>query len=427
MSNALKLHSKQFILFTTIYNIGVHFGNERGKEEAIHMKKFPKNLAASAMMLTVLAGCGQSGGGSTELNDGDTVKVGLNYELSGKTATYGLAMEKGSQLAIKQYNERTDKKYTIEVVSQDCKSDATEALSIATKLMTEEGVAFQVGPATSTDALSTYPVSTDAKVPVLSPAVTLNDGMLQSDGEAYPYAWRTCFEDRAQASAMAIYAYDNLGKRKAVVYADSANEYATGLADDFIKKFESLGGEIVASENYVQGDTDFNAVISKLTDMDFDVMYVPGYYGEAGLIIKQARAAGLDQTILGPDGMDSPKLAELAGASALNNVYFTTAYTTVNASDDLLSFIEAYKAEYNEEPDMFSVLAYDATNLGLQALEEAGATGEKLNEAIKNIQFSGLTGSFTFDDAHTPTKKVLVVELQDGVQVKPVEVDPNAE
>ena len=392
------------------------------------MKKFPKFLAAGAMALTVLAGCGSEGAGSTgELKDGDTVKVGLNYELSGSTATYGLAMDKGSKLAIKQYNENENSKYKIEVVSQDCKSDSTEAQSIASKLMTEEKVAFQVGPATSIDSIATYPISTDAGVPVISPAVTQNGGMLDSSGTAYPYAWRVCFEDNAQANAMAIFAYNTLGKRKAVVYGDSSNDYATGLAKDFTEKFEALGGEVVESENYVSGDTDFNAVLSNLTDVDFDVMYVPGYYNEAGLIIKQARAAGLDQVILGPDGMDSPKLAELAGASTLNDVYFTTAYTTVDASDDLKAFIEAYKAEYNEDPDMFSVLAYDATNLGLQALEEAGATGEKLNEAIKNIQFSGLTGSFTFDETHTPTKKVLVVQLQDGVQVNPIEVDPNAE
>ena len=103
------------------------------------MKKFPKFLAAGAMALTVLAGCGSEGAGSTvELKDGDTVKVGLNYELSGSTATYGLAMDKGSKLAIKQYNENENSKYKIEVVSQDCKSDSTEAQSIASKLMTEE-------------------------------------------------------------------------------------------------------------------------------------------------------------------------------------------------------------------------------------------------------------------------------------------------
>lgn len=388
---------------------------------------FWKVLASGSIVASMLVGC-SSGGTAQEavkLSEGDTVKIGLNYELSGSVATYGQAMDKGTQLAIKQYNESDDAKYKIEAVSMDNKSDSAEATSIAEKLM-GEGVAMQIGPATSGDSIATYPSSENNKVPVLSPAVTQNGGMLKEDGTAYEYAWRICFEDSAQASAMAVFAKD-LGKTKAVVYSDAANDYAKGLAEDFVAKFEDLGGEVVAQENYTSGDTDFNAALSKIKELDFDVLYVPGYYNESGLIIKQAREAGITQTILGPDGMDSPKLAELAGKVNLNDVYFTTAYTTVDASDELTSFIEAYKAEYDEEPDMFSVLAYDATNLGLQALEEAGETGEALNEAIKNIEFTGLTGSFTFDEEHTPLKKVLVVELENGVQVNPVEVDPNAE
>ena len=385
---------------------------------------FWKVLASGSIVASMLVGC-SSGGTAQEavkLSEGDTVKIGLNYELSGSVATYGQAMDKGTQLAIKQYNESDDAKYKIEAVSMDNKSDSAEATSIAEKLM-GEGVAMQIGPATSGDSIATYPSSENNKVPVLSPAVTQNGGMLKEDGTAYEYAWRICFEDSAQASAMAVFAKD-LGKTKAVVYSDAANDYAKGLAEDFVAKFEDLGGEVVAQENYTSGDTDFNAALSKIKELDFDVLYVPGYYNESGLIIKQAREAGITQTILGPDGMDSPKLAELAGKENLNDVYFTTAYTTVDASDELTSFIEA---EYDEEPDMFSVLAYDATNLGLQALEEAGETGEALNEAIKSIEFTGLTGSFTFDEEHTPLKKVLVVELENGVQVNPVEVDPNAE
>lgn len=388
---------------------------------------FWKVLASGSIVASMLVGC-SSGGTAQEavkLSEGDTVKIGLNYELSGSVATYGQAMDKGTQLAIKQYNESDDAKYKIEAVSMDNKSDSAEATSIAEKLM-GEGVAMQIGPATSGDSIATYPSSENNKVPVLSPAVTQNGGMLKEDGTAYEYAWRICFEDSAQASAMAVFAKD-LGKTKAVVYSDAANDYAKGLAEDFVAKFEDLGGEVVAQENYTSGDTDFNAALSKIKELDFDVLYVPGYYNESGLIIKQAREAGITQTILGPDGMDSPKLAELAGKENLNDVYFTTAYTTVDASDELTSFIEAYKAEYDEEPDMFSVLAYDATNLGLQALEESGETGEALNEAIKNIEFTGLTGSFTFDEEHTPLKKVLVVELENGEQVNPVEVDPNAE
>ena len=390
---------------------------------------FWKVLASGTIAASMLVGC-SSGGAANEavtLSEGDTVKIGLNYELSGNVATYGQAMNKGTELAIKQYNESEDAKYKAEAVSMDNKSDSGEAYSIATKLMTEDQVVMQVGPATSGDSIATYPAADENQTPVLSPAVTQNGGMLKEDGSAYEYAWRVCFEDSSQASAMAVFARENLGKTKAVVYSDATSDYAKGLAEDFVSKFEALGGEVVAQESYSSGDTDFNAALSKISEEDFDVLYVPGYYSESGLIIKQARDAGISQTILGPDGMDSPKLAELAGEENLNDVYFTTAYTTVDASEELTSFIEAYKAEYNEEPDMFSVLAYDATNLGLQALEEAQETGEALNEAIKNIEFTGLTGSFTFDEEHTPLKKVLVVELQNGEQVNPVEVDPNAE
>ena len=388
---------------------------------------FWKVLASGTLAASMLVGC-SSGGGTEEpvkLAEGDTVKIGLNYELSGGVATYGQAMNKGTELAIKQYNEKEDSLYKAEAVSMDNKSDSAEATSIAEKLM-GEGIVMQVGPATSGDSIATYPSAENNQVPVLSPAVTQNGAMLKEDGTAYEYAWRVCFEDSAQASAMAVFAKD-LGKTKAVVYSDAANDYAKGLAEDFVAKFEELGGEVVAQENYTSGDTDFNAALSKIKEEDFDVLYVPGYYNESGLIIKQARDAGITQTILGPDGMDSPKLAELAGEENLNDVYFTTAYTTVDASEELTSFIEAYEAEYNEAPDMFSVLAYDATNLGLQALEEAQETGAAFNEAIKNIEFTGLTGSFTFDEEHTPLKKVLVVELENGVQVNPVEVDPNAE
>lgn len=398
--------------------------------EEISMKgNFLKVLATGTLAASMLVGC-SSGGAAKEsvtLNDGDTVTIGLNYELSGDTATYGQAMTKGSKLAIKQYNENEESKYTAEYVEMDNKGDSAESNSIATKLMTEDDVVFQVGPATSGDSTATYPVADENHVPVLSPAVTQNGGMLKDDGTPYEYAWRMCFEDSAQASAMAVFANKDLGKKKAVVYSDSTSDYAKGLAADFVTKFEELGGEVVAQESFATKDTDFNAALSKIKGLDFDVLYVPGYYNESGLIIKQARDAGITQTILGPDGMDSPKLAELAGTDNLNDVYFTTAYTTVDASEELLAFIDAYEAEYGEQPDMFSVLAYDATNLGLQALEEAGATRDKLNEAIKNIEFDGLTGSFKFDEEHTPLKEVLVVELQNGEQVNPVNVDPNEE
>lgn len=74
---------------------------------------------------------------------------------------------------------------------------------------------------------------------------------------------------------------------------------------------------------------------------------------------------------------------------------------------------------------MFSVLAYDAANLVLQALEKSAKTGAILQKAIADSDFEGLTGSFTFDKTHLPKKSVLVFNLVDGVQTEAISVDPN--
>ena len=166
-------------------------------------------------------------------------------------------------------------------------------------------------------------------------------------------------------------------------------------------------------------------IITKIQKEDFDVLYLAGYYTECGLIIKQAKEAGVDVTILGADGFESEVLADQAGASNLNDVYYTTAYTTVNASEELNAFIDAYTKEYGEAPNMFSALTYDATNLVLQALDEAEAGGEELQKAIASIEFKGLTGEFTFDEQHSPLKPVMVVNQVDGKQTEAVSITPD--
>lgn len=198
------------------------------------------------------------------------------------------------------------------------------------------------------------------------------------------------------------------------------------LAEAFTEEFESLGGEVLDRSEYQSGDKDFASFITKIKDLDFDVIYVGGYYNEAAQIVKAAKAAGIEKPIIGADGFDSADFIQQIGNDYANNIYYTTAYTAIDPSEELSKFIEDYKAAYGEEPSMFAALAYDATNLLLSSLETSGATGAELNEAIKKADFSGITGSFTFDETnHTPAKSVLVVELVDGVQsnVKEVSVE----
>lgn len=389
-----------------------------------NFKKFMAVAAVSCMALTTMTACGDQGSA-----DSNEVKIGLNFELSGETANYGTPEFKGAKLAIKQANENKDNKFKYTYVEGDNKSAADESTNVATKLATSDRVNGIVGPATSGASAATYQVATDNKVLVVSPSatatnVTLADG--KTKDSVYPYVFRVCFEDPYQGAAMAVYAKDTLKKEKAVVISDSSSDYAKGLSKAFQEKFEQKGGKIVTELNYQAKDTDFNVQLTKIKEKDFDVIYIPGYYNEVGLIIKQARAMGIDTPIVGGDGFDSTDLVKLAGKENLNDVFFTTAYTTVNASDALTKFIADYKAEYNEEPSMFSALSFDATNVLIQSFEKAGEVdNEKARDAMEKLEFSGATGNFTFDETHTPKKAALVVELVDGVQKNAVEVDPN--
>ncbi len=385
------------------------------------LKKLLMTAVVTMLTLSMVA-CGSEA--PTTDNEGDgAIKIGLHYELTGEVADYGNAELKGSQLAIKQANAKGGNQY--EEVVYDNRSDATEAVTLANQLV-NDGVVGVVGPATSGASAATYQVLNNAQTLVVSPSATANGITLDTTGSVYEYVFRVCFEDSYQGAAMAQYAYDTLGKRNAVIYSDSETDYAKGLTEAFQTQFEKLGGTVVSVENYIAGDTEFSSVLTKVQGMDFDVLYVPGYYNEAGLIIKQAREMGMTQPIIGPDGFDSVSLADLANAENLNDVYFTTAYTTVGASDELQAFIDAYKAEYNEDPNMFSALAYDATNVLIQAIEEAGSTDHAaVQTAMAEINFNGVTGAFEFDAAHTPIKSVLVVNLVDGVQSDAVSVSPN--
>ncbi len=379
--------------------------------------------AVTTMMAFNMMACSNS----ADKGQSDSYKVGLHYELTGGVADYGNAELNGSKLAIKQANEKAgNEKYVAAVY--DNRSDATEAVTLAAQLVADKVVGV-VGPATSGASAATYQILNDAKVSVISPSATANNVTLtnpdDSNSAVYDHVFRVCFEDSYQGAAMAQFSVDTLGKSKAVIYGDSSSDYAKGLMKAFEDQFTKLGGTIVAKESYQDKDTDFTSVLTKLKGLDFDLLYIPGYYNEAGLIIKQAKELGIDVTIVGPDGFDSTTFIDLAGAANLNDVYFTTAYTTVGASAELQAFIDAYKAEYNTEPNMFSALAYDATNLLIQAVEAAGSNdATKIQQALANVQFSGVTGSFSFNEAHTPIKSVLVVKLVDGVQSDAISVSP---
>lgn len=172
---------------------------------------------------------------------------------------------------------------------------------------------------------------------------------------------------------------------------------------------------------YQEKDTDFQAQITKIKDKDFDLLFIPGYYQEAGLIIKQARQAGIDAMILGPDGFDSTDLVKLADAKNLNNVYFSTHFSQVDKADKVVDFVEKFKAKYDKEPGCFNALGYDLAYYVADAIERCGddVTPDNIQKALADTkaEFTGVTGTFTMREDHTPEKSIKIVSLENGVQV----------
>ena len=208
----------------------------------------------------------------------------------------------------------------------------------------------------------------------------------------------------------------NLNLKTAAVLVDNTSDYSKGIAKNFKDTFSSKGGTIVAEEAYAAKDTDFKAVLTNIKAKNPEVLIVPGYYEEVGLIVKQARELGLNVPVIGGDGYDSPKLVEIAGVEALNNVYYTNHYSPQDDAQEVVEFQKAFKEKHGSDPDAFNALGYDLAYFLADAIERAGeANPEAIKDALAStVDFKGITGTLSIDEFHNPVKSVTILEVIDG-------------
>ncbi len=389
------------------------------------MKKILYFVFILVIGLAMITGCAPPSNTNTanpSATAAASIKIGVNMELSGDVASYGESTVNGIQMAIDEINAKggiNNKK--VEIVKYDNKSDAAEATTLATKLMTQDKVLVILGPATSGAFKAEIPVANDNKIPVISGSATTDDVTVDANG-VKEYAFRICYNDSYQGTAMAAFALNNLNAKNIVIIKDSSSDYGKGLSESFTAKYTADGGTIVTEEAYVKGDTDFKAILTKIKDMSFDAIFIPGYYNEAGLIIKQARELGIMVPILGADGFDSPSLLELAGADALSNVYFSNHYSSLDQDPVVVNFIKTYKDKNGKDPDAFNALGYDLAKFACDAIGRAtDLTGAAVKDALASTEnFTGVTGSFSIDENHNPVKSIVVIEMQNGVPASSV-------
>ncbi|MDF2563867.1 MAG: hypothetical protein K0Q53_262 [Massilibacillus sp.] len=378
-------------------------------------------VTAMGMLALAVTGCG---GGSSS----DTIKLGANLEMTGTNATFGQSATNGAKLAIKEVNAKggvLGKK--INLVVADNKSEAAEAANAMQKLISQDKVLGVIAPIASSSVIAGAQVNMDGKVLAISP--TASNPKVTVDpatGKTRDYLFRAAFIDPFQGSVMANFATKTLKGKTAALYIDNSSDYAKGLGQFFKETFIKNGGTIVAEEAYLAKDTDFKSTLTKIKATNPDIVFVPGYYQEVGMIVKQGREIGIKAAILGGDGWDSAKLPEIAGAEALNNTFFANHYSPDDNSPAIKTFVDSYKAEYGETPDAFAALSYDATMMIIEAIKRAGSedTVKIKDELAKTKDYQAVSGVITLNQTHDAVKSAVVIEMKDGKQTFKEKVNP---
>lgn len=400
------------------------------------LKKFGSLLVASSLLAGVLAGCGAED--DTKTSDGsstggdkaseDVIKIGANLELSGANASYGSGLSLGAKLAVEEINANggIDGK-KIELITYDNKSENAEAVNMAIKLITQDKVSAMLAPATSGNTVATVQLANDNKVPIVTGSGTAGNVTINDDGSVNDYAFRTCFIDPFQGTVAANFAINTLNAKNVAIFADNSSDYAKGLAAAFKETVEKAGGKVVKEASYIAKDTDFKANLTNIKGANPDFIFIPGYYQEVGLIVKQAREMGITVPLMGADGWDSPTLVDLAGANALNNTFQINHYSAEDPEPLIQDFVAAFKkANGDKAPDAFNVLGYDSVYFIADAIKRAGSTdGEAIQKALAETKDLKLvTGNFSVDENHNPIKSATVLEYKDGKQVFNSKVNP---
>lgn len=351
-----------------------------------------------------LVGCSGGGGGG----GGGTIKIGLIAPLTGEIKTFGESTKAGFELALEQAGYQAGN-FKIEVVIGDDKADPAEGVNLAERMINQDGVKAIVGSVTSGVSIPVAEVTNANQIVSISGTATSEKLTVDDNGNRKPYAFRACFIDPFQGQVSAKFALNTLGAKTAAVLYDKGNDYTVGLAENFMANFEAGGGKIVFSETYAQSDTDFSALVTNIANANPDVLFLPDYYPKVSLIAAAVRDRGLNVTMMGGDGWDSSDL----DFGLLDGGYFTNHYSPEDPRPEVQTFVKAYQDKYGEVPDALATLAYDATNILLEAIKQANSNDPtKIRDAMQNLKgFQAVSGSISFDEKGNPVKSAAILQV----------------
>ena len=400
------------------------------------MKKRVLSLSLALAMAASLTACGSSSsttettaaaaadattaaaGASSEASSDKVFKIGGIGPVTGAAAVYGLAVKNGAQIAVDEINaDGGINGYQIEFNFQDDEHDAEKSVNAYTTLK-DWGMQVLMGTVTSAPCVAVADKTNADNMFQITPSGS------SVECAQNPNVFRVCFSDPDQGAASATYIAENkLAEKIAVIY-DSSDVYSSGIYEKFAAEAANQGLEIVDAEAFTaDSNKDFSTQLQKAKDAGADLVFLPIYYTEASLILKQADTMGYAPKFFGCDGMDGILQVENFDTKLAEGLMLLTPFAA-DAQDELTQkFVTSYKENYGETPIQFAADAYDAIYAIKAAMEEADITPEtsvsdtcdKMKEAMLKIKVNGLTGEdMTWTEDGEPHKAPKAVKVVDG-------------
>lgn len=369
------------------------------------MKKRISLCIAVLMLLSLgVAGCASDGAA--------VIKVASVTPLSGAQASLGESIKNGAQMAL---DERVEEfkalGFTLQFSPQDDQADPKVGVSVAQKLITEDNLLAVVGHFNSGVAIPSSEVYAKENLAMVSPANTAVD----VTERGLKNVTRICARDDAQGPAGADFMLNEMGCSTVFIIQDKTT-YGQGIADEFRNRFEAIGGTVLGYEGITAGESDFSAVEEQVRASGAQAIYFGGIYPEGSLIIKQLAEKGIDVQFLGPDGMDSAEVVNIAGDAAIG-VYYSSLAADVSGTTEGAAFVAKYKEKFSKAPEAFAAYGYDSMNVALngiiKAISDNGGklpSREQVSDAVLSTSgFKGLATNVTYNAKGDNTEATIYI------------------
>ena len=387
------------------------------------LKKFLAFTMAAAMTLS-LAACGNGSGSNTSAGGSSNTafKLGGTGPLTGDASIYGLAAQRGAQIAVEEINAEGGA-IQFELKYEDDVNDPEKAVN-AYNALKEWGMQISLGSVTTQPGIATSSYNFADSIFALTPSASSPDVISGKDN-----VYQMCFSDPNQGTASAKYiAEQKLGEKVFIIWKSDDN-YSTGIKDKFVAEAETLGLNVVGNATFTaDSKNDFTVQLTQAKQAGADLLFLPIYYDAASLILTQANAMGYAPKFFGVDGMDGILTQANFDTSLAEGVMLLTPFNADDEDEATQHFVKAYQEKYNETPIQFAADAYDCVYAYKQALETAGCTPDmsaadinaKLKETFPTITFTGLTGDgagITWDSTGAVSKSPKGMVIKDGAYV----------